>query len=411
MSESLVKVTNVSKKFCRDLKQSLWYGMKDLGNEFFGRSKEGKGQLRKDEFWAVKDISFELKRGECLGLIGRNGAGKTTLLRMLNGLIKPDVGRIEMHGRVGALIALGAGFNPILTGRENVYVNAAVLGLGKDEIDSKFDEIVEFAELEEFIDTPVQNYSSGMQVRLGFAISTALDPDILLLDEVLAVGDVGFRAKCFNIINRLIEKTAVIFVSHSMPNISRICTGILLMNHSKSIYQGKEVSKGIGHYYSYSAIPENKIAGSGKAELNSVKLMSNGLSVDRCVEYQKELSIIIDCTIDEQIERPSISIVFINQELQNIAQCSSYLNNKVIKNNGQRLLISLSICKINFNPGVYSVEITITAENHGEVLLKRENIKQFQVVGQHVGFAPIQISGEWKISDFSSLEVERKRSI
>lgn len=201
----LVKVDNVSKRFCHSLKRSLWYGLQDLGSEIGGhRHGGGSGlpqssanvQLRPDEFWAVKDVSFELRRGECLGLIGRNGAGKTTLLKMLNGLIKPDTGRIVMKGNVNALIALGAGFNPILSGRENIYTNASILGLNSAQTGQKLEEIVEFSEIEEFVDSPVQTYSSGMQVRLGFAIATALNPDILILDEVLAVGDQRFRSKC-----------------------------------------------------------------------------------------------------------------------------------------------------------------------------------------------------------------------
>ncbi len=192
----LVRVEGVSKKFCRDLKRSLWYGLKDTAADLLGRN--GASSLRLDEFWAVDGVSFELRRGDCLGLIGRNGAGKTTLLKMLNGLMKPDKGRIEIRGRVGALISLGAGFNPILTGRENIYVNGSVLGLPTREIDAKLDEIVDFAEIGEFIDSPVQSYSAGMQVRLGFAVATALRPDVLLLDEVLAVGDAAFRAKCYD---------------------------------------------------------------------------------------------------------------------------------------------------------------------------------------------------------------------
>src|SRR2546427_9437104 len=186
-SEVLLRAEGVSKKFCRDLKKSLWYGLKDMASELLpfgskqlsdkgylvsasnnGNSPTNNGitkgaqssALRPGEFWAVSDVSFELKRGECLGLIGGNGAGKTTLLKMLNGLIKPDTGRIEMRGRVGALIALGAGFNPILTGRENIYVNATILGLKKREIDEKLEEIINFADIGHFIDTPVQSYSS-----------------------------------------------------------------------------------------------------------------------------------------------------------------------------------------------------------------------------------------------------------
>lgn len=238
MSDTLIKVEGVSKKFCRGLKRSLWYGMQDLGSELLGLRHGINGELRSDEFWAVKDVSFELKRGECLGLIGRNGAGKTTLLRMLNGLIKPDQGRIEMRGRVGALIALGAGFNPILTGRENIYVNASVLGLTKREIDEKIEEIIDFAEISEFIDSPVQNYSSGMQVRLGFAVATTLEPDILILDEVLAVGDAAFRFKCHRRINEVLKKTAVIFVSHDMPSLARVCSNILVLTHGEVRFSG-----------------------------------------------------------------------------------------------------------------------------------------------------------------------------
>jgi lipopolysaccharide transport system ATP-binding protein len=252
-NEILVKVDGVSKKFCRDLKKSLWYGMKDVASELLPiKNSKSKIQnpdtsLRPGEFWANKDISFELRRGECLGLIGRNGAGKTTLLKMLNGLIKPDAGSIEMRGRVGALIALGAGFNPILTGRENIYVNGSVLGLTKREIDDKLDEIIDFSEVREFIDTPVQSYSSGMQVRLGFAVATALSPDVLIVDEVLAVGDTNFKVKCYNKIKELLPTTAVIFVSHNMFDVCRICTQVTVLKSGTPMYQG-ELEQGV-HVY------------------------------------------------------------------------------------------------------------------------------------------------------------------
>lgn len=263
-SEILVKVENVSKKFCRSLKRSMWYGMCDIAaelNPFGGKAEKLKsdhsGQvsgsqhsgvsafqdvsisalqqssLRSGEFWAVDNVSFELRRGECLGLIGRNGAGKTTLLRMLNGLIKPDRGRIEMRGRVGALISLGAGFNPILTGRENIYVNASILGLRSQEIDAKIEEIIDFADIREFIDSPVQSYSSGMQVRLGFAVATAIEPDVLILDEVLAVGDAAFRAQCYQRVGMLLDKSAVILVSHMMEQIKRAATFAILLDRGR----------------------------------------------------------------------------------------------------------------------------------------------------------------------------------
>jgi ABC-type polysaccharide/polyol phosphate transport system, ATPase component len=197
-------------------------------------------RLRLDEFWAVNGVSFKLRHGECLGLIGGNGAGKTTLLKMLNGLIKPDKGEIEMRGRVGALIALGAGFNPILTGRENIYVNGSVLGLTKREVDEKIEEIIDFAEIREFIDSPVQSYSSGMAVRLGFAVASSLNPDILLLDEVLAVGDMQFQAKCLNTLGKMRSKgSSFILVSHSMVNITRYCDHVLYLKKGQIAYSGR----------------------------------------------------------------------------------------------------------------------------------------------------------------------------
>jgi lipopolysaccharide transport system ATP-binding protein len=298
--EVLVRVDGVGKKFCRSLKKSLWYGVCDIAGELLpGRkrqrvagselrvageeaevagselpvasentSAEGASglvtshsplvtptadhaardeDLREGEFYAVRDVSFELRRGECLGLIGHNGAGKTTLLKMLNGLIKPDRGTITMRGRVGALIALGAGFNPILTGRENIYINGSVLGLTKKEIDEKIDEIIDFAEIREFIDTPVQSYSSGMTVRLGFAVATAMKPDVLILDEVLAVGDGSFRHKCYQRIDSLRSRAAIIFVSHNMPDVGRICQSTVVMERGGMIFQGNALD-GIARY-------------------------------------------------------------------------------------------------------------------------------------------------------------------
>jgi len=246
---SLIHAEKLGKKFCRSLKKSLKYGVQDVLRELNPRSQSGTGlgQLRAEEFWAVNDVSFELRRGECLGLIGRNGAGKTTLLKALNGLIKPDAGRIEMRGRVGALIALGAGFNPILSGRENVYVNGAVLGLKKAEIDAKLTAIVEFAEIGKFFDSPVQTYSSGMQVRLGFAVAAMISPDILLIDEVLAVGDSAFRIRCYNKIRDLLPHTAVVLVSHSMADISRVCTRVIVMKDGSIDFAG-DVGDGIDVY-------------------------------------------------------------------------------------------------------------------------------------------------------------------
>jgi lipopolysaccharide transport system ATP-binding protein len=280
VGETLIRVEAVSKKFCRSLKKSLWYGMEDLGNELRGRRHGGEGELRPDEFWAVRDISFELRRGECLGLIGHNGAGKTTLLRMLNGLIKPDRGRIEIRGKVGALIALGAGFNPILTGRENIYTNASVLGLSRREVDARLDEIIAFSEIGDFIDTPVQNYSSGMSVRLGFSIAAVLiKPDVLFLDEVLAVGDIGFVVKCLNTVRRLTPDSAVVFVSHSMQFISSFCTRAMVLQRGETLLDSPNPADAIDRYYSLVRY-QTQTSGTGEAEILAFDLLADGTPLD-----------------------------------------------------------------------------------------------------------------------------------
>lgn len=246
-NDVVIHAENVSKKFCRNLKRSLWYGVRDIASELAGRSPD-RGSLREGEFFAVRDLSLTLHAGQTLGLIGPNGAGKTTLLRMLNGLIKPDQGRITVRGQLQALIALGAGFSPILTGRENVYVNASVLGISKKEVDRQFDAIVEFAGIPDFIDSPVQTYSSGMNVRLGFAVAAHLKPDILLVDEVLAVGDEGFQVKCLNKIGELRKNgTAIILVSHNMHSIQTFSDGVLLKTQQgHCLYD--DVAEGVSAY-------------------------------------------------------------------------------------------------------------------------------------------------------------------
>jgi ABC-type polysaccharide/polyol phosphate transport system ATPase subunit len=236
--EVLVSVNHVSKKFCRYLKKSLWYGVQDIAGEILCLDG-GSGKLREGEFWALQDVSMEVKRGEMLGLIGQNGAGKSTLLKMLNGLFKPDTGNISIAGDVQALIELGAGFNPVLTGRENIYINAAVLGISKKMIDRALPEIIEFAGLEDFIDTPVASYSSGMKARLGFSVATQLDPDVLLIDEVLAVGDMAFQEKCMRRMDALRNSDkAIVFVTHSLYQVEALCNKALWLDRGRVVRFG-----------------------------------------------------------------------------------------------------------------------------------------------------------------------------
>jgi lipopolysaccharide transport system ATP-binding protein len=392
--EVLVKADHVSKKFCRSLKKALWYGVQDIGSEIIGRKYDHK--LRPDEFWAVNDISFEVKRGECLGLIGPNGAGKSTLLKMLNGLIKPDQGSIMMRGRISALIELTAGFNPILTGLENIYNRAAILGLSKAEVDRKLDDIVEFAEIADFLHMPVQSYSSGMKIRLGFAVAAQLEPDVLILDEVLAVGDVGFRAKCFNIIHKIMQNSAVIFVSHAMPQVSRICTDLLVMNHGESVFLGKDIAKGIQKFYTYfNGEEEGIVTGSGRAIIYKVTLKNQYQQTISQIKYLDELLVEIELEVDKDIPKFGLSLGIMNPDLQLVARCCSLTDGYRIQNSGKNLTVLVELGKINFRPGNYSLTIGIEPDQGGEVLARYYNYKKFSVQGSFVSFAPIQILGHW----------------
>jgi homopolymeric O-antigen transport system ATP-binding protein len=360
--DTRIKVEGVSKKFCRSLKKSLWYGMQDIGREITGRRHGGDGQLRQDEFWAVKDVSFELNRGECLGLIGRNGAGKTTLLRMLNGLIKPDQGRIEMRGRVGALIALGAGFNPILTGRENISVNASLLGLSNHEIDEKIEEIIDFAEIGDFIDSPVQTYSSGMQVRLGFAVATALLPEVLLIDEVLAVGDTAFKVRCYNRIRDILPRTAVIFVSHSMQEIARISSRVLVLKSGRTYFSGSK-EDGI---YAYESL---NYESTGSQSSNLIVHRGPFVSDVQMVSYETgtsgiesyiEACLYIRCEIDLGRVRIRLVIHDDSTSASAVAEWDSNVAGEVYELKAGDNHLSLKASRIRLRTGHYRVILVVT---------------------------------------------------
>lgn len=193
-------------------------------------------------FWALRGISFSVEKGEALGIIGKNGAGKSTLLQILTGIYQPDEGTVERHGRIG-LLQIGSGFHPELSGRENIFLNGAILGLKKQEIDDLFDDIVAFAELEQFIDAPLKNYSSGMVSRLGFAIAINVKPDILLIDEVLSVGDESFKRKCLPKIEELQKAgKTIIFVSHAMNEVKKICSRVICLDRGRVVFEGESAA-------------------------------------------------------------------------------------------------------------------------------------------------------------------------
>ena len=239
MAEDILEVQGVYKKFRRG---ELYTSLRDLvpafANRVLGR-KPAEGAIDKRDFWALRDVSFSVKRGEAFAIVGGNGAGKSTLLKLLTGIMRQNQGTIRIGGRVSALIEVSAGFHPDLTGRENVFLNGAILGMTREEIRRRFDEIVAFSGLEEFIDTPVKRYSSGMYARLGFSVAAHVDPDVLLVDEVLSVGDYLFQRKCVDRMNEVIASGAtVLFVSHNLRAVANLCQRSLLLDHGKVLMTG-----------------------------------------------------------------------------------------------------------------------------------------------------------------------------
>lgn len=302
MSNYIVSVEEISKQYIigghsqgsEGLRHILETGLLNL----FKKKTIQTVSHSESEFWALKNISFNIRQGEMVGIIGRNGAGKSTLLKILSRITQPTLGKVRIRGRVASLLEVGTGFHPELTGRENIYLNGTILGMSRKEIQSKFDEIVAFSEIEKFLDTPVKRYSSGMYVRLAFAVAAHLEPEILVVDEVLAVGDAQFQKKCIGKMESVSkEGRTVLFVSHSMPTVTSLCSRAILLDQGKVIMDG-EVSRAVLRYYSngddscaharYEGVP--RTTGGFNQEADSIV----GL-ISLCVENEKgEISPSVD---------------------------------------------------------------------------------------------------------------------
>ena len=257
-----IEIKNISKKYQISHRGRGYVALRDVLMEIAKKpftflkkkARDVLGKTVKEEFWALRDVSFTVNQGEAIGIIGSNGAGKSTLLKILSQITPPTEGEIKIHGRVASLLEVGTGFHPELTGRENIFLNAAILGMTRKEVIKKFDDIVAFAGVEQFIDTPVKRYSSGMYVRLAFAVAAHIEPDIFLVDEVLAVGDAEFQKKCLGKMEEVTGKAGrtILFVSHNMSAVQKLCSKSVLLRHGKVVMMG-ETSKVITEYLSHEA--------------------------------------------------------------------------------------------------------------------------------------------------------------
>lgn len=320
---------------------------------------------RKEDFWALKDISFDVHRAEALGIIGHNGAGKSTILKLLSRITTPTGGEIMINGRLSALIEVGSGFHPELTGRENVYLNGSILGMRRREITEKLDSIIEFAELRQFIDTPVKRYSSGMYVRLGFSIAAHLDPDILLLDEVLAVGDASFQRKCIERITELKKGgTTIVFISHDLRAVEQLCDRVILLKRGHIEADGDPAAT-IALYQSASAQLSSQAKGvfgqepSGEAVVTSLNFYDD--EGNECLSFEtgKPLKAVLNYQVYKPLTDVIFEVQFYSQEGRLCSFFSSETLGRTIDVGPGQGSIAFDCASVGLGPGVYFIDTGI----------------------------------------------------
>lgn len=404
--EPTIIFDNVSKKFSKgyfsdSLRDAVAASLKHLF------SKNGSYPVQqKKEFWALKDVSFEVRSGEALGIIGPNGSGKSTTLKLLSRILRPDGGKVVVKGRVGALIELAAGFHPDLTGRENVFLNALILGMDKKEIERKYDEIVDFAELQEFMDTPVKWYSSGMYARLGFAVAAHIDPEILLVDEVLSVGDIGFQQKCEKKIQSIKEKgLTIVFVSHNMSAISAVCDRVTVLHKGEMVFCGspgeaiKVYTEGVK---TLSSINERSIL----IQHYAIKSINGNTGPVYCPGDNCEVNLKFRAIDD--LEKINVGIHVRKKDTSAMVFGSNYTaltGKRISLSKGQELSIAFNL-SLYLAQGIYAIDAIVWDQLRNRPLVKREIdsiIVRHGVKTEGVAFlkpeiAAFSITGEEEIS-------------
>jgi homopolymeric O-antigen transport system ATP-binding protein len=396
--DSVFEVEHVSKKFCKSLTTSMKYALQDVGRHFFG-FKNHSDRLRKKEFWAVNDVSFKLKKGESLGLIGHNGSGKTTLLQLMNGILAPDIGKISIRGSMGALIGVGAGFHPLLTGRENIYINGAILGLSQEKIDEKFEDIVKFADIGDFLDTPVKHYSSGMFVRLGFAISYQMDPDVLLIDEVLAVGDEKFQTKCFNAIEKIKETAAVVLVSHNLAMIQKMSTHVATLEHGHLKMYENDPKLAIKKYLDDYGRRRQRVLEEENCKITNLKILNPDLEGYYQIENKGGVIIEGDAEIPLLYKKLEMRVDFASQTHVHIAECNSTLNEVNILNKKGKFHFKIEMPDVGLTSGFYFIGVQILNYGTEDRLCWHDLFAKLKMNQKYMTTAPVQFRGKWNLTD------------
>jgi len=413
---SIIEVNHVTKEYQLGQLHSLKTTALNQWRRLTGQPVEERAPFK-----ALDDVHFSIEAGEVVGIIGHNGAGKSTMLKLLANISKPSSGSVTVKGKVAPLIEVGAGLVGDLTGRENIYLNGAILGIPKAEIQRKFDDIVAFAELEEFIDTPIKRYSSGMQVRLGFSIATSVESDILIVDEVLAVGDLAFQRKCFDRMEDLIKKQGktVLLVSHNIRQVERLCSRVLLFDHGEKIADG-EPQKVCNMFYEQSddkiqrqtmqqqqsTSGNASITTTGELELLDISMLdAAGHKIDRA-EYRSGVTIRLHFKANIALKDPTFGIGAHTPDLIFVANDDSILSiSETCVFNPGEFQVEYHISEISLLPGVYAIRVGVALKGNDRPLFYGESLCHFQVYSDTLsrsrtvnqGF--VSFGGKWIIGD------------
>lgn len=380
MSNVAIRVDGLSKKYHIGGKQKRYNRLGDQVTEAVlapfrraGNLLRGKASSASDldeVFLALQDVSFEIKQGEITGIIGHNGAGKSTLLKILSRITEPTTGYADIFGRVGSLLEVGTGFHPELTGRENIFLNGSILGMRRAEIERKFDEIVDFAEIEKFIDTPVKHYSSGMYVRLAFSVAAHLEPEILLIDEVLAVGDVAFQKKSLGKMENVSQQgRTVVFVSHNMNALQRLCPRSILLDHGRLLVQD-DTSKVIEQYLatasSHTVGPNSRIdltgqrrEGTGMVRFTSVSYTGDDPAVMYYPHTNGAMEVSLDLFSKENRSVGSIAVIIFDRYGTKLVNADTLSLGKAIELREGKNIVKLRIDQVHLNPGLYTIGLWV----------------------------------------------------
>ncbi len=394
MTDWVIRLEQVSKQYrLGGMRASLRETLAGLPQRLLRRQSTRESRY----LWALRDISFEVRRGEVLGIIGPNGAGKTTLLKLLSNVTYPTTGRIEVNGRVSSLIELGAGFHPELTGRENIYLNGVILGLTRKEIDRRFDEIVEFSGLGRFLDTPVKRYSSGMYVRLGFAVAAHTNPELLLVDEVLAVGDVAFRSKCYErMLNLLKQGVTILFVSHNMQAISRICTRTLVLDRGQIVFAGPP-SEATDFYLARVGERPGPRSGSGEVEITHLELFDQTLQPCESFPTGSSLLVRIHYQAKQTVYEPVFGLLIDSAEGLRIAECRSDVAGLSIASLQGSGYVDLQIERLDLTPGVLFLSPVIWKKSGLSLHDYRKKLARILITGEKRAGGLVHLPHRWHL--------------